>query len=120
MCDVYKEFNHALKTLLRELIAAYPMVKELKPMLLLYKVMKTVNRKMPQKYFHQLIAEHHYNNIISKNYDFFISDDFNDKEVSYIMSPLKNIFKTLTEDERTIIWEHMILLLSCNNKCIKI
>jgi hypothetical protein len=119
MEDVYKEFNHCLKTFMRELMSGFPDVRELKIMFGLYKVMKTMSKKMPQRYFHQLIAEKHSSDIINKNYSYFLSDEFDDKDVSYILKPIKNSFAELDNHNKDIIWKHMIVLLSYNKRCIE-
>lgn len=117
MTSVYKEFNHTLKTFIREMIYRFPEVNELKLILGLYKMMKTINKKSPQKYFHMLIAEKHSNDIIKKNYEYFLSEEFDDKEISYLLKPMKEKFKTITDEEKEIIWKHMIILLACNKNC---
>jgi hypothetical protein len=117
MSDAYKDFNHVLKTFIRDLQSSYPDIKELSLMMGLYKIMKTMNRKMPQKYYHKLVAEKYSDYIIKKNFDFFLSDEFDDKEISYILKPLKNKFINLPINEQEMIWKHSVVLLSFSNKC---
>lgn len=119
MENPYVEFNLHLKHLIRCLKTSYPEIKELYIMYGLYKIMKTVNKKMPQKYFHKLVADKYSNDIINKNFDIFMSDEFDDPDVTYILIPLKLKFNLLSNDEKNIIWEHLIVLLSLNKRCIE-
>lgn len=116
--DVYKEFNHTLKTLLRELMKRFDYIKEFKIMFTLYKVMKTFSKKSPQQYFNTLLAEKYSSEIMKKNYDFFLSDAFDDAETSYIIKPIKVEFAKISDEDREMIWRHMVLLLACNKNCL--
>ena len=116
--DVWIEFNYVLKTFMRSLKETYPHMKEFGIMLGLYKIMKTLNKKTPQRYFQELIAEKYYDDLINKNFDVFLSDNFDDKDLSYLVKPLKIQFKKLNEEEREVIWKHIIVLLACNKNCL--
>jgi hypothetical protein len=94
----------------------YPNILELKLMFSLYKMMKTVNKKAPQKYFHSLV-DGHGNELINKNFDYFLSDEFSEAQVNKILVPLKQHFLKLDEETKDMIWKHLIVLYHLSLQC---
>lgn len=114
--DKYKVFNHALKHFMRELMKLFPNMIELKLMFTLYKFMKTVNRKSPQQYFHELVDVHS-NELLSKNFDYFMSKEFDDAQVTKILTALKKEFVLLDDHNKDVIWQHVVTLYYLSIKC---
>lgn len=117
--DCYREFNKALKFFMRELMRLHPDVCELKLMFSLYKMMKTVNRKSPQRYFQELI-EPHADDLLKNNVSYFLSNDFDDPASSRIISKLKQEYQLMSEENKETVWKHMIVLYHLSVKCTKI
>lgn len=117
--DCYREFNKALKFFMRELMKIHPDVGELKLMFSLYKVMKTVNRKSPQRYFQELI-EPHADDLIKKNVNYFLSSDFDDPASSKIISRFKKEYVLMSDENKETVWKHMVVLYHLSLKCSKI
>ncbi len=101
---------------MRELMKLFPDIMELKLMFGLYKMMKTVNKKGPQKYFHELV-DSHASELLAKNIDYFLSKEFDDATVTKILTPLKSEFFKLDEENKDTIWKHIIYLYQLSMIC---
>lgn len=117
----YKDFNRATKLFIRELIANFPHIKEFKKMHLLYKIMKTVSKKSPSKYFYNMVVKDYADDLMNKNFDVFLSDEFDDPTVEAgIFATLKNEFRNLDDANRDAIWMHLVLLVTLCKKAMNI
>jgi hypothetical protein len=114
--DHYKTFNTSLKFFMRELINLRPDLKELKLMFSLYKVMKTFSKKSPQKYFHSLVNPHS-KELLARDFEYFLSDDFNDPEVDKILPVIKEEFILLNDDNKDMVWKHLVVLYKLSLDC---
>jgi hypothetical protein len=114
--DIYKEFNHNLKFFMRELMKVFPQVSEIKLMFALYKLMKTVNKKSPQQYFHSLVDVHS-KELLLKDINYFLSKDFDDPQVTKILEPLKREYVLLDVENQDMIWKHLVVLYHMSIKC---
>lgn len=114
--DPYKEFNHALKFFMRELMKVFPDVGDLKMLFSLYKMMKTISRKKPQRYFQDLL-DGHQSELLSKNVDYFLSIQPADATLRKIMGPLKHAYASIDDENKEVIWQHMIALYFLSCKC---
>lgn len=116
--DCYKEFNGALKFFMRELVRLYPDIAELKLMLFLYKTMKTVSKKSPQKYFHGLIEEHS-EDLLKRNMSFFMGKEFDDPVSTKVITRFKKEYELMSEENKEMVWKHMVVLYHLSVKCAK-
>lgn len=114
--DPYKEFNHALKFFMRELMKVFPDVSELKLMFGMYKMMKTLGRKRPQKYFQELVQDH-YKELLARDATYFLSMDPVDPTLKKIIVPLKGGYERLDAENQDAIWQHMTALYFLSSKC---
>lgn len=117
---VYKDFNKALKTFIREMMVVYPEVKELKMMIAMYKVIKTISYKRPQRIFNSFVAEKYSQNIIDGDFDVFLQESFTYDGFNDICDGLKKAFKEVDEQNKKIIRDHLLVLLCLNKKCLEI
>jgi hypothetical protein len=118
--QAYKEFNRTVKTFLREMIQVFPEVRELRMALMLYKLMKTISVKRPQKIFNELIAANHSKDIIDGNFDVFLTDNFTYPEAHDVCEGLKKAFKEVDDSNRKVIHDYLLALLACNKKCLQL
>ena len=114
--DVYKEFNHQLKFFMRELMKLFPSMTELKFMFVLYKCMKTINRKKPQQYFHSLMSENS-KQLLSKDINYFFSKDCVDENLMKIIPSLKKGYVLLDDENKEMIWKNLVFLYHLSLKC---
>ena len=105
----YKDFNKTLKIFFKSLIIVFPNVSELKTMLGLYKVMKTISKKAPKKYFKELICVHE-TDIRNRNYN--IHEKFKcENYLSNIMEPLKNAWISIDLNNKNKIMDDILVLI---------
>jgi len=97
----------------------FPEVKELNMLLMMYKFLKTVNKKRPQVVFNTLVAEKYSQDIIQGNIDVFLSDSFSFGNQE-MWNGLKNKFKDVDPESRQAIHNYLLALLACNKKCLDI
>lgn len=114
--DTYKEFNQSLKYFIRELIELFPNLVELKIALTMYKAAKTVSRKTPQQHFHNLIHPHS-KELLSKNFGHIFSESFEDPYIKKLLQPFQQEFDNLDDDNKDMIWRHMVILYHKSLKC---
>lgn len=119
--DVYKQFNKAVKNLMKYLIEIKPKNNETRMMYQFYKFMKALNRKSPHNYFNRLVAGKHTQEILTGDFHYFLSDEFDDPDaqLSSIINSFKKEFASLSDDERQMIWNHLIVLIKYNDDCLK-
>lgn len=115
--DPYKNFNKATKTFMKELISTYPDMTELKTLLVFFKMLKSVSKKSPQKLFVQLLSDH-YDDLLAKRWDYFLSDQFTYEPVKDVLERLKVVFRAMDDANRDIIWQHMVVLIGLSNRCV--
>jgi len=94
----------------------FPHIIELKLMFGLYKMMKTVNKKAPQQYFHTLV-DAHIKELLTKDFTYFLSDDFNDPQVAHILTKFKSEFRKADDETKDMIWRHLVVLYHNSTKC---
>ena len=105
----YKDFNKTLKIFFRSLIKLFPDISELKTMLSLYKIMKTITKKAPKKYFNELVGVHE-EEIRKRNYN--IHEKLKYENYLYnIMDPLKNAWIGLDKTNKDLIIDEIIILI---------
>lgn len=115
--ECYKNFNKALKFFIRELIALYPNMPELKLMFSFFKVMKTVSKKSPQKHFHDLISPHH-TDLLNKKLDVFMNEDIvDDPVIKKMLIPLREEYIIMSQENKDMIYNHVILLYKLSLIC---
>lgn len=115
--ESYKNFNKALKFFMRELMSMYPNMPELKLMFSFYKVMKTVNKKAPEKYFYDLVAPYH-NDLLKKNLECFMKEDIvEDPTIKKMLGPLKEEYQKMKPENKDMIYNHIILLYKLSLIC---
>lgn len=115
--ESYKNFNKALKFFMRELISMYPHMPELKLMFSFYKIMKTVSKKAPQKYFQELVAPHH-TDLVNKNLECFMREDIvEDPTIRKMLGPLKQEYHKMNQENKDMIYNHIIVLYKLSLIC---
>lgn len=114
--DPYKTFNTNLKFFMRELMQVYPNVLELKLMFSLYKLMKTVSKKAPQKYFYSIIHPNS-KQLLSKELDYFFTIQYEDTTIQKMIGPLKSEYDQMSEENKDMIWKHLIVLYKLSLQC---
>lgn len=112
----YKNFNKALKEFFRELPVMLPHCPEAKKPILYYKMLKTLNKRQPQKRF-QLILGPYTAFILQKDDSVFMSPTFNSEAVGDIMGTIRTEWQRMTSDQKERIWTVLNQLVQLSYLC---
>ena len=115
-------FNKALKCMLRDLIDAYPEYSEFNIGLMMYKIVKTINKKLPSRFFKQIFVEKHRDNISNRDDSFFNLEIFQNSDLPLNVKLLVNklnglydIWKLMDDNNKRIVWDHLNVLLQLSD-----
>lgn len=126
--DCIKLFNTAVKDLINDFITVYPDDNGLKAMRVVYKMLKKVNRKLPQESFHQYIVTKYEPYIEQRNDQYVIKclkidleENTSSDVITNMMRQIQdNIFTKwdlMSPEQKETIWQHMDVLLKINRVC---
>lgn len=120
MASPYKAFNHQLKTFFRECDKTFPELVCFKIMLGAYKLLKSMNKKLPQKYWQNLVMLKHGDSIRSRSDASFFDPNFAPPAIySSMVDSMKNTWILLDAQTKNTIFDHMQVLVAINDKCIE-
>ena len=122
----YKVFNLALKKLIKELIVTFPENKEFKIFLVIYKLLKTINKETPQKYFKEFILSNYRENLLNEDDSFLNQEIINpDKVPISVLLLLKELqefndnWSKIDQNNKKIIWSHIKIIIEVSDMCDK-
>jgi len=85
---------------------------------LLYKICKTISKRIPAKYYHDMVVRDHEQALLNKNFDVFLGDNFDDPTLDPGMLPvLKKEFHKLDDTQREFVWQNLVHLLYLCKRC---
>lgn len=118
----YERFNEQAYDFMKELCTSFPQFSEFNRCKTALNVLKNVNTKAPQKFFHSYIGSVYKDVLLKKDENFFLSEDkFGIKEDNQywfdFIQQLKNIWRTLDETNKNVIWEYFHVLILLSDKC---
>ena len=121
--ELYKEFNKNAKLFIRDLVKVYPEQRFLKLIHTAYKLCKTLNRKLPQRYFNKYVGA--YTNYVFTKDDAFLTsgDVFSEfisvyKSFTGIDTFIKQEWPKLSDHNKEMVWKYLQVLCILNNKCL--
>lgn len=124
MEDKHKVFNHAVKSLIKELITTFPSKKEYKLFLLIYKMTKAISKKTPQKYFKECVLSKYRNELINEDDSFFSHEIFQNDDfpisIQVFLKELTNIndmWSSIDGNNKKVIWQHIKVIISASDRC---
>lgn len=124
MCDAYKDFNHATKHFVRDLMNSYPDMKEFKILHMAYKITKSFNKKAPQKYLHDLVLDRCKAQIMRQDESLFDMSGIDTSDLPLParlllseLSNIKEIWTSLDEKDKDAVWKHLKVLTVLSNRC---
>lgn len=118
----YTAFNNKLVEFVSDLSNTFPEMHDLKVLKSGIQLAKTVDIKMPRQVFNEHVADVYEQQILDKNEDFFLKEDYSHITQAHgldidIVSKLKEIWGTLDQENRNIIWKYLEVLVLLNRKC---
>jgi hypothetical protein len=117
----YIAFNKALKHFVRCSIEAFPDFKELKVLLITYKMLKTINKKQPCKLFLAMTSNCQ-DAILAKDEQYFIENGLYcpENSIQSLSAAFKEKWFALDSTNKDVIWQHLQVLVLLSRKCQKI
>ena len=121
MEDEFKTFNKALKVFIRSTIESFPDLVEFKIALVVYKMLKTINKKKPFRLTFKII-ENHQEQILNKDEMYFKTHqiDFIDSRLMPIFKAIEKSWDSFTPKDKEALWQHLQVLVLLGRKCQKI
>ena len=120
MASPYKQFNQQLKTFFRECDKSFEDLLCFKVMLGAYKLLKSMNKTLPQKYWQQYVMIEHRKSIQERSDNSFFSPDFVPPPLyNNIVETLKNKWITLDNQTKSTIFDHMQVLAALSDRCVE-
>ena len=124
MGDAYKDFNSAAKYFIRDLMTSYPEFPEFKTLFTIYKIVKSINKKAPQRYLRDLVLERCKVQIMQEDDSLFDAGviDINElplpvKLLLTDFNNIKEIWTSLEEKDKSAIWKHLKVLTILSIRC---
>ena len=126
----YEIFNNKISNFINDLIIVFPDDKDFRLFKNTISLVKLANEKMLLEYFKIGVNEDFKNNIITRNEQFFLDNNYssvleNDKIGNVInkdnindklIEKLKGYWVQLDEDNRKIVWDYFNILLQISEK----
>lgn len=115
--DPYISFNKALKEFIKCSIERFPHVKELKMMLMSYKMLKTLSKKRPCKLF-KSITHDCQDSIMNKDESYFLQYGCDSSSIADTFNAtIHKEWDQMTDDDKNAIWQHLQVLVLLSHKC---
>ena len=120
MASPYNIFNKQLKTFFRECDRTFPDLMCFKFIIGGYKFLKSMNKKLPQKYFQELFIIPHAEAVSRRSDETIFSDSYVPPVLyASVINTLKATWQTLDEATKNTIYDHLGVLITLNEKCIE-
>ena len=119
--ELHKEFNKNTKMFIRDLVKVYPEQRFLKLIHTAYKLCKTLNRKLPQKYFNIYVGQYS-NYVFSKDDKFLGSGEIFTEFISVnksfagIDTFIIQEWPKLSDHNKEMVWKYLQVLCILNKK----
>lgn len=111
----YKDFNQVIKEFFRALQTEFPHVPDVKKPLLYYKILKTFNKRQPQKRFQQIIGPYALQ-VLQKDETFFLTT-FSGEGVEDVMDSTRATWITMSNEQKEMVWNYLTRLLQLSYAC---
>jgi hypothetical protein len=118
----YDLFNEKSEELFRDLVASFPNIEQFRHWRSALNLMKNLDQKGPQRLFSNYMTGSLKEYILTKNEDFFLVEENISvtKDTEYwnsFFSYLRNVWKTLSTEDKEVIWKYFHILVVLSDKC---
>jgi hypothetical protein len=124
MSKVYVDlFNAKAEEFIKELTVSFPNIKQFQTFRSGFNLLKNLDKKKPQNVFNTYVYNEYKDYIVNRNEDFFLNNEVEiistrkDQWLEFI-SNIRDIWKTLDEDNKDVIWKYFQILVTLNEKCV--
>jgi hypothetical protein len=124
MSKVYIDlFNSKAEEFIKELTSSFPDIKQFQTFRSGFNLLKNLDKKKPQDVFNTYVYIEYKDYILQRNEVFFMNNDVEitstrkDQWLEFI-SNIRDIWKTLDDDNKDVIWKYFQVLVTLNEKCV--
>jgi hypothetical protein len=116
-------FNSKAEEFIKELTTSFPDIKQFQTFRSGFSLLKNLDNKKPQDIFNTYVYIEYKDYILKRNEEFFLHNvvEFEstrkDQWLEFIAN-IRNIWKTLDEDNKDVIWKYFQVLVTLNEKCV--
>ena len=119
--DYLKKFNEMFCDMIGELIAVFPNDPELRLYAFGVKTTIATDSYCVSKIFNEHVVIPYGDKILTKDETFFVEKDYNeytgdDQSTSEIFRKLKTCWTDLNDENRTVIWKYLTVMLNLSKK----
>ena len=121
----FDRFNEKTDEFLKDLTTSFPDVEQFRYFRSGFNMLKNLDPKSPQRIFNTYVSTQYRDYILNKDESFFLNHEI---EVSYtdrkeywneFIGYIKNIWKSLDDDNKDVIWKYFHVLVVLNDKCME-
>jgi hypothetical protein len=125
----YRLFNRHADDFCRDLVNTFPEVSEFKQLKSALLLVKNLDERKPRDVFVKFLTSDIRTSIINKDETFFLTEVHNHKHIinhveeadasqwDNIVDMLRNLWGTLGEDNKDVIWKYFHVLIVISDKC---
>jgi hypothetical protein len=118
-------FNQKLEEFFKELCESFPEIKHFTYVKSGFAFWKNLDDRKPQEFFNNYVYTKYKDQIKNRNEDFFLETKYeiysNSKEYwMEFIDNIRQIWATLDEDNKTVIWKYFMILIVLNEKCMSV
>ncbi len=114
---MFNAFNKQCKYVMREVRELLPGLSGIGMIMLVLKVSKRVNRRMPHRYFVEFIHTPFGARIGTRDITFFESDAFQVARYDALVAEMKSQWQLLDAVNRDTVWRRLADLLAASDRC---
>lgn len=121
----FERFNDKTEEFIKDLTASFPTIEQFKYFKSGFTMLRNFDPKSPQRIFNTYINSSYREYILNRDESFFLNHDIDvhsSERKEYwneFINYIKDIWKTLDEDNKEIIWKYFHVLLVLNDKCME-
>ena len=110
-------FNKKLMGFVEDLLLLCPNMAEFVLFKTTLSITASMTPKLPQQVFHSTVTEKYSECITNKSEDVLLNESYTDiTDDLNIIDKIKHIWKTLTDENKNAIWQHLQVLLVLSNR----
>lgn len=117
MSVVYKEFNRAVKAMIKDLLIAFPDADLLKLSSCYFAMLKRINKKKPQRYFYKVTEVPHGSSILERDIEYFKSDRFQSPDWRSLVNWIKEKLCSMDKENVDRLFDHLLVLMALSKRC---
>jgi hypothetical protein len=104
---------------MKELSTAFPHIGFVKFMSASFYLLKKMNKRYPHRIFDKYLGSPYEKQLLDRNEAFFVDPAFNIAYWDNYINNIKEVWKTLDQTNKNVVWDHLTVLVALNRKCLE-